>query len=164
MYKRTFAASVLLILAGCYSIPAGPHVAVMPGPGKPFDLFVDEDFSCRRFAEYQTGISPSKAQLDSTATGALTGTAVGAAAGTAIGAIAGNVGAGAIIGGGTGLLEGTAIGAHNGYANRWSVQQRYDIAYEQCMYAKGNQIPGVPLAYAMPSAPIPPPPPTHLTR
>ncbi|MHB1619506.1 MAG: hypothetical protein ACYCTY_05910 [Sulfuricella sp.] len=26
-------------LAGCASTPVGPSVAVMPGPGKPFDQF-----------------------------------------------------------------------------------------------------------------------------
>jgi hypothetical protein len=27
------------------------------------------------------------------------------------------------------------------------VQQRYDIAYEQCMYAKGNQLPAARSGY-----------------
>ena len=38
-----------------------------------------------------------------------------------------------------------------------SVRDRYDIAYQQCMYARGNQIPG-----AVPASPpgrVPPPPP-----
>jgi hypothetical protein len=44
------------------------------------------------------------------------------------------------------------------------VQRRYDVAYTQCMYAKGNQVPmrGVPRsrpAYATPAPPPPPPPP-----
>lgn len=39
-----------------------------------------------------------------------------------------------------------------GLAGQW----RYDIAYQQCMYAKGHRLPGVPERYAPP----PPPPPT----
>jgi hypothetical protein len=43
----------------------------------------------------------------------------------------------------------------------WSVQRRYDNAYMQCMYAKGNQVPGVtrPSRMAYP----PPPPPQGVT-
>jgi hypothetical protein len=47
-----------------------------------------------------------------------------------------------------------------------SVQQRYDVAYSQCMYSRGNQVPGYvqppPPAYAPPPPPppgYPPPPP-----
>jgi hypothetical protein len=36
----------------------------------------------------------------------------------------------------------------------WELQRRYDWTYEQCMYAKGNQVPG----YAPVSVPPPPPP------
>ena len=28
------------------------------------------------------------------------------------------------------------------YGAGWEVQRQYDIAYQQCMYAKGNQLPG----------------------
>jgi hypothetical protein len=42
-----------------------------------------------------------------------------------------------------------------------STQQRFDVAYMQCMYAAGNQIPmsgrGAPPTAAMPSAAPPPP-------
>ncbi len=43
-------------------------------------------------------------------------------------------------------------------------QQSYDMAYLQCMYAKGNRIPGIDAsAPATPSAPVgePQPPPRH---
>ena len=36
----------------------GPSIAVMPAPGKPFDLFVGEEALCRRYAEQQVAISP----------------------------------------------------------------------------------------------------------
>src|SRR2546422_3399310 len=70
-------------------------------------------------------------------------------------------GVGAAVGAGGGLLAGTAVGAGAGETAAHQVQQRYNNAYEQCMYAKGNQIP----AAALPSprgtsfaAPPPPPP------
>jgi hypothetical protein len=48
-----------------------------------------------------------------------------------------------------------------GQATGWAVAQWYDMAYLQCMYAKGNRIPGVasgPLP-PLPPAPAPPGPP-----
>ncbi len=47
----------------------------------------------------------------------------------------------------------TAKGASAGQRYGWAVQQWYDMAYQQCMYAKGNRIP------AAMSGPLPPPPP-----
>ena len=85
MQPKVFLISVLVILTGCAGMPLGPSVAVMPAPGKPFDLFVSEEFICRQYAEQQVGISPLQATQNSTATGAAAGTALGAAAGGAIG-------------------------------------------------------------------------------
>jgi len=155
--------SALVLLAGCTQVPLGPSVAVMPAPGKPFDLFVSEEALCRRYAEQQVGISPQQVLQNSTVTGAVAGTALGAAAGGTIGAAVGSPGPGAAIGAGTGLLTSSAVGANAGYGATWTLQRRYDIAYQQCMYAKGNQIPGFPTAYApppaLPSPPSIPPPP-----
>src|SRR5499433_3180583 len=109
----------------------------MPAPGKPFDLFVSEESLCRHYAEQQVGISPQQATQNSTATGAVAGTALGAAAGGAIGAAFGAPGPGAAVGAGTGLLGGSAVGWNNGYGATWTIQRSYDIAYQQCMYAKG---------------------------
>ena len=89
------------------------------------------------------GASPSETANQNTATGAIVGTPVGAGMGAAIGAATGNAGAGAAIGGGVGLLGGTAMGSNAGASSEYTLQKRYDIAYQQCMYAKGNQIPGV---------------------
>ena len=87
---------------------------------------------------------------------ALVGTAIGAVAGAALGGEAGT-------GAGVGLLAGTAVGASSGAEARHTVQQRYDIAYEQCMYAKGHQIPMAgryaPYRQSRQVAPPPPPPP-----
>jgi len=37
---------------------------------------------------------------------------------------------------------GTAAGANADQVASGTAQHRYDLAYQQCMYAKGNQIPG----------------------
>src|SRR5438132_1066408 len=44
-----------------------------------------------------------------------------------------------------------------GTASGMSLQTRYDMAYVQCMYAKGNAVPGVMVAPGPGSAPPPPP-------
>lgn len=147
--------TALLMLSGCVQMPVGPSVPVMPGPAKPFELFASEENMCRGYAETQTGISPQTQADRSMAAGVIGGTALGAAAGTAIGALAGDIGAGAVAGAGFGLLSGTAMGIDTAYGNGSAVQRRYDIAFEQCMYAKGNQVPGFPVI----AAPPPPPPP-----
>ena len=48
---------------------------------------------------------------------------------------------GAATGAGVGLITGTAFGTGLASEAQVSVQRRYDIAYEQCMYAEGNQFP-----------------------
>ena len=106
MRPKAILISVLVLLTGCAEVPLGPSVAVMPAPGKPFDLFVSEEGLCRSYADQQVGISPQQALQNSTVTGAVAGTALGAAAGGAIGAAVGSPGPGAAIGAGTGLLTG----------------------------------------------------------
>lgn len=166
--RRALAAPIAaaVLAAGCASIPTGPSVMVLPGTGKNFDQFQLDDHVCRQFAAQQTGTSPERATRQSAISGAAIGTALGAAAGAAIGAAAGSPGTGAAIGAGTGLLGGTAVGADRASAAGSSVQRRYDVAYMQCMYAKGHQIP-VPRgsqvysaapAPAAPPAPAPPAP------
>jgi hypothetical protein len=148
-----------LALAGCATIPDGPSVAVMPGSGMSFDQFRADDYECRQFAKGQIGgSSAEQAQADSAVKSAVVGTAVGAAAGAILG---GHRGAG--VGAGTGLIVGSAAGA--GAANRsgYTLQQRYDIGYQQCMYAKGHKVPIAGRLDSQPRrravAPPPPPPP-----
>jgi len=150
--------------SACATVPLGPSVMVLPGTGKPFEQFQFEDVTCRQWASQQTRTSPEQAAGSSTAGGAVVGTLLGAGLGAAIGAATGHPGIGAAVGAGGGLLTGTAVGAGAGRTASYEVQRRYDIAYEQCMYAKGNQIP----AAALPSrrgtslaAPPPPPPPPN---
>jgi Glycine-zipper domain len=145
-----------LLLSACASIPTGPNVMVLPGTGKGFDQFQADDAVCRQWAAQQTGTTPERAATRSTVTGAAVGTATGAAAGAAIGAAAGSPATGAAVGAGVGLAAGTGIGAGYGGSAHLSVQQRYDMSYMQCMYAKGNQIP-VRAAPRYAAPPVPPP-------
>lgn len=157
---------MLLLVSGCVTVPSGPSVTVMPGSGKSFEQFQSDDAACRQWAEQQSGDAATSAN-QSTAAGAVIGTVIGAGLGAAIGSAAGNPGAGAAIGAGGGLLGGTAVGANAGAYSAATVQRRYDAAYQQCMYAKGNQIPGgrptvqkyPPQPMAPPPPPLPPPPP-----
>ena len=151
-----------VLLTGCASLPSGPSVMVLPGTGKSFEQFQTDDAACRQWAAHGVGGSPGDAATKSTVSGAAIGTAIGAAAGAAVGAAAGSPGVGAAVGAGTGLLFGSAGGASAGYGYASEAQRRYDIAYQQCMYAKGNQVPVVmrrPAARARYVPPPPPPPP-----
>jgi hypothetical protein len=170
----TLLAALGLALAGCATVPTGPGVMVLPGTGKGFDAFRADDAECQGFAAQQIGVPPGQAAGERTAAGAVIGTGVGAASGALIGAATGDAGAGAAIGAGAGLLMGSAGGASHGAWVGGSLQRRYDVAYMQCMYALGHQIPaprGAISGYAHPPAPgahqpapgarraIPPPPP-----
>jgi len=148
------AAACLLALAGCAEMPTGPTVTVMPGPNKPFEVFVADDKLCRDWA-----LSSSGSQNPDAATNRFAGaTAAGVVLGAAAGALAGGnhnaVGVGAAIGG----VTGAAVGSDQSQRTGYSSQRRYDIAYQQCMYAKGNQIPGhyATTSYRTAPAPVPP--------
>ncbi len=151
LHNLALSAVTGILLAGCASIPTGPSVAVMPGPGKPFDQFQLDNYVCREFARQQLGASPNKVAHEQVLTGAATGAVLGAAAGALLGHGQEAVGTGA----GVGLLLGSAGGANAATTSTMSLQSRYDIAFEQCMYAKGNLVPG----YPAPSYTMPPPPP-----
>jgi Glycine-zipper domain len=134
-------AAPLAFAACAVAPPQGPTVLALPGQGKSFAQFQQEDASCRFYAAQQNGFAnPNQAATQSAVGSAAVGTALGAAAGAVIGAAAGNPGAGAAIGAGSGLLVGSGVGANNAYATGASLQQRYDITYTQCMYAHGNTV------------------------
>jgi YmgG-like glycine-zipper protein len=150
---------VLGLVSACATVPSGPSVMVLPGAGKPFDQFQLDDLVCRQYAQQQIGVAPGQAATQSAVNTAVLGTAIGAVAGAAIGAATGHPGVGAAVGAGGGLLTGTAAGAQAGAVSSGALQERYDIVYVQCMYAKGDQVPGVAAAPS-PTAPPPPPPPS----
>jgi hypothetical protein len=148
--------SAVAALSGCASLPTGPSVMVLPAAGKSFEQFQVEDAACRQWAAQQVGGPPGAPVNQNTAVGAAVGTAVGAGLGAAIGAASGHAGAGAAIGAGAGLLGGAAAGANADQASGWNAQRRYDMAYQQCMYAKGNQIPMAVRGIRRPAV-LPPP-------
>ena len=126
------------VLSACTAtLPAAPSVAVMPGKGKTFEMFQNDNAVCMNYARAQIGSDPQQNASDKTVAGAATGAILGAAAGAAIGDSSRAAGVGA----GTGMLLGAAAGSNNGVMSSQELQRRYDIAYEQCMYAKGNQLP-----------------------
>jgi len=128
-------ASVLAV-AACAHTPMGPTVAVMPAPGKPFDVFQTDQMMCKQFAEGE--VAGQAQQANNTQVGtAVVGTLLGAGLGAAIGG-----GRGAGIGAASGALGGTAIGGGMAQGQQMSLQQRYDVAFSQCMYSRGNQVPG----------------------
>lgn len=139
--SRLFPIAAVLLLAGCVTVPTGPSVMVLPGGGKDFEQFRADDAVCRQWALQQTGTTTAQASTDTAVSGAAVGTVVGAAAGAALGAASGHPATGAAVGSGVGLLGGTAVGANRAAGAQWLVQRRYDNAYMQCMYAKGNQVP-----------------------
>ncbi len=155
--KSVLLCLALAAVAACASVPTGPTVSVLPGPGKPFEQFQADDAVCRQWAQQSAGASPGETANQSTISGAAIGTLLGAGLGAGIGAATGNVGAGAAVGAGAGLIGGTAVGSSQGQAAGMSLQRRYNIAYEQCMYAKGNQVPGAAAPVpAYPGTPAPP--------
>ena len=133
---------VMVVLGGCATTQTVPSVMVLPSPGKPFEVFQSDDRACRQWAGEQIGESPEAAANKQLAWGAAIGTGLGAALGAAIGSFSADAGAGALIGAIAGLIGGTAMASGPAYGAGSSTQWRYDIAYQQCMYAKGNQVPG----------------------
>lgn len=174
MRKTLMGSLAVLSLVGCATAPTGPRVAVMPAPGKPFEVFVQDEQLCRHYAEQSVGQSSNDSAAQSFVDSAALGTVIGATAGALTGGHSGAGGGAAV-----GLVGGSMVGAGQSNNSMRDSQRRYDIAYEQCMYAKGNQVPGYatqaqpryapppPQTYAPPPAPsgVPPdynpPPPPH---
>jgi hypothetical protein len=134
-----------LAVAGCVTVPSGPTVMVLPGTSKSFDAFQADNFACQQFAQASLGYAGAVAGQPvadpAAANAVIGGTLLGAAAGAAIGAASGQAGPGAAIGAGAGLLLGSAAGSNALGYGYYTNQRRYDNAYVQCMYAKGNQVP-----------------------
>ena len=63
MRALRFSAAVLapvLLLSACASEPMGPTVAVMPAPGKPFDVFQGDQALCKHFATNESAAARSR--------------------------------------------------------------------------------------------------------
>lgn len=134
--------AVLALGACAVAPPTGPSVMALPAQGKSFEQFQQDDVACQQYASTRIGNgSPQQAANESGVSSAAVGTAIGAAAGALIGVAAGDPAIGAAIGGGSGLLLGGATGVSNAYTSGSALQYRYDMAYTQCMTAKGESVP-----------------------
>jgi len=147
--KTSVVANVILFsvaLSACAETPLGPTVSVLPPPSKPFSVFQQDDTACRDYAGQQVQAGVNRANND-----ALTAGAVTTGIGGVLGAVAGGgkgLGIGLLAGG----AAGTGIGAGLSQREQRGIQRQYDIAYSQCMYSRGNQVPGTGRAS------VPPPP------
>lgn len=142
------------LLVACAQMPSGPSVAVMPAPNKPFDIFMQEDQLCRGWASHSIGVPGHEAQAEQVLSSAVAGAVIGAIAGAMVGGDR-NVGAGAAMG----TVIGASAGANQSAHSTWAAQRRYDIAYQQCMYSKGNFVPSYGDGNYRYRAPPPPPAP-----
>ncbi len=144
-----------LVLSGCAQTPLGPTVQVMPGPGKSFEAFTFDQAGCKQYAE--SSVAGQAQNANNRAVGAAAiGTVLGAGLGAAIGG-----GRGAAIGAGSGAIAGTGLGMGSSSNEQYSIQQQYDNAFAQCMYSKGNMVPGY--GPMMVNSPPPGPPDISLT-
>ena len=145
-------AALGLLLSGCAQTPMGPLVQVMPGPGKSFDAFAYDQATCKQYAQGAVAGQAESANTRAVGAAAL-GTVLGAGLGAAIGG-----GRGAAIGAGSGAIAGTGLGMGSSAGEQYGIQQQYDNAYAQCMYAKGNLVPGfAPVAAEPPPLSVPDP-------
>ena len=164
MNLKFLSAVGVLALAGCVTTPTGPTRDAFPGRAKSFEQFQADDASCRDYAFVQIG---GKSAADRANESAVGSAAVGTAIGAAAGALIGGSHQGAGVGAGIGLIAGSAAGSGAAGASYQSTQRRYDSAYYQCMYAKGNKVPmygryvqaaPAPQYYTPPPPPNAPPP------
>jgi hypothetical protein len=140
--------SFLALTACAVAPPSGPRVMALPGAGKDFGTFQQEDSICRQFASGQSGGTASAQAATNNAVGtAVAGTIVGAGVGAALGSLSGQMGAGAAIGGAAGALVGGSAGASGAQLSAADLQQRYDMSYTQCMYAHGDSVQSPPGFY-----------------
>jgi uncharacterized protein YcfJ len=140
MFKHTTlpiaAVAAGILVSGCATAPLGPTIAAMPPPGKSFEHFIQDDQVCRQWASATVGPHSNEAtnrMIGSMLAGLALGAATGAMADGSDGA-----GTGAAIG----TVVGTGVGYNESAMTGWSAQRSYDVSYQQCMYAKGNVIPG----------------------
>ena len=137
--RRTFAISILVMLAGGCSTtpPHEPSVLVLPGTGKSFEQFRTDNNICKQFAREQVGgqtvdLAAADSGVRSAAVGTILGAAVGAAA---------DGGHGASVGAGVGLALGGLEGMQAAEVSGSRVQHRFDYGFIQCMYVKGHRVP-----------------------
>jgi len=155
-YLKSLCLAILAIgalaLTGCGQAPLAPTVSTMAAPGKPLELYQQDIRDCKAFALDSIGGQDAVDRVSQNA------------AGNALLMIGANVAVGALEGQAThhhnyytnqgaanGAAAGTAAGMETAAAGNQTLQQQFDNFYSQCMYSKGNQVPG--MAQAKPIAP-----------
>jgi len=123
--------SAAVLLEGCATQPLGPTIPVMPAQGKSMETFQQDEDYCEQYAGDRASGRVKQANDDELRRGV-----IGAALGAGLGALAGNT-KGAVAGGIIGGVIGSSSGA--GY-DQHRVQRTFDIAYAQCMTARGNNV------------------------
>jgi peptidoglycan hydrolase-like protein with peptidoglycan-binding domain len=137
--KATLALGALAAtLAGCAQAPTGPSVQAVPGPRKSFAEFQQDNSYCMAYATTQLGDAQKQANQQQAI--ATVGTMV---LGAAVGALTGQNSYDTSYGAGTGLAAGAAVGADGAANATATMQQRYDNSFVQCMFAKGESVPGL---------------------
>jgi hypothetical protein len=147
--RKLLPLGVALMFGACASEPPPvPAAIVVPGSGKDFAAFQEDDTICRHHAAANTGygdLSPPHPQGSNAATG---GTAGEAGAERAPGTT-GGVGAaeGALAGSGSTATKASGASA----AEPPDATVPNQLEYLQCMAARGDMVTPVPTAYAEPT-------------
>jgi hypothetical protein len=113
----------------------------MPGPGKSFEAFQADQSDCKTYAATQVQGQAEHANQRAVGAALLT-TLLGAGVGAGAGAPWGAAGQGAGAGAAAGAAVGTAVGANMSANEQVGIQVQYDNAFSQCMFAKGEMVPG----------------------
>jgi hypothetical protein len=128
-------------LGGCAVAPTAPTVMVLPGAQTSPAQFHADNIACQQQAQALLAGNVQAAN-DQAAANVVVGTVIGAAVGALVGQGSHHSNNSVAWGAGTGLLLGSAAAGGSSQASSYSLQQRFNIAYMQCMYLRGNQVPG----------------------
>jgi len=153
--RMILAAGTALALGGCAVAPTTPSVMVLPGTQKSTEQFRADSAACQEQARALLANDAQTAN-NRAMTNAAVGTVVGAAAGALLGQGSYNPSAVAGWGAGAGLLIGSTVGDNNSQVASYTMQQRFDVVYVQCMYQRGHQVPGQ-FSYKRTAVTAPPP-------
>jgi hypothetical protein len=124
----------LALLAGCDTMPEGPTVSAFQGADRNLDEFRTDDTDCKQFSQAQVGGAASaSAGRANVVPSEMRGTAVCRAMGAVVGG-RGSAASGSMAGS---LIDGLEAAQFAGNG----LQRRYNCAYVQCMYMKGDKIP-----------------------
>jgi hypothetical protein len=96
----------------------------LPGTGKSFNQFLFDEADCKHYASAQIGVRATNEP------GTGNGNETAASSGVS-----------APVRAESELLVGSMVEGDMGASGGLNLQQRYDLAYYQCMYAKGHRIP-----------------------